>query len=357
MTGFFVERKVSQEEIEERKEWIQAKKSKSQSMKDRNYAIKQINFSEKLDGLYSVRFSPDGDLVATTFGSGCIHLRNGETGERRETIRCGLETSSPVTCCRFHPIYKDHLYASGSCGTIFHCRVNEIEFWRFSEELGNEINAIDISVSGEHIFSVGKNASLNEYDLETARVIRNFKKDPHDVVTDNVIKYHTSRIFAVKCHKTDANLVITGGWDNTLKIWDIRVSDGSIKSINGPHVCGDAIDLKDTKILSGSWVDKDSLQLWDMTSAKLIETITPTNRQPTAAGEFLYCAQFFDGDPYDNHAIIGGSGTGAVEIVNLKEKTIVASFNANKAVIALDSHKTRIVYGGMDHTINFAEYN
>ena len=28
------------------------------------------------------------------------------------------------------------------------------------------------------------------------------------------------------------------------QIWDIRVGNGSIKSIKGPHICGEAIDTR-----------------------------------------------------------------------------------------------------------------
>ena len=30
---------------------------------------------------------------------------------------------------------------------------------------------------------------------------------------------------------------------NYLQIWDLRVGKGSIRHFQGPHICGDAIDL------------------------------------------------------------------------------------------------------------------
>ena len=67
---------------------------------------------------------------------------------------------------------------------------------------------------------------------------------------------------------------------------------------------------------------RGSLQLWDMTSGKLIETIMPENRPTTLNGEFLYVVQYFDGDPYGDLVVVGGSGTGAVEVISLKEKRV-----------------------------------
>lgn len=74
--------------------------------------------------------------------------------------------------------------------------------------------------------------------------------------------------------------------------------------------------------MTGSWVVRESLQIWDLMSAKLIETIKPRNRPTTLEGEFLYTVQYFDGDPYGEHILAGGSGTGAVEVINIKEQKV-----------------------------------
>ncbi|XP_008211587.1 uncharacterized WD repeat-containing protein all2124-like [Nasonia vitripennis] len=358
LTGFLVDRKISEEEITNRYEWIKTKRLKSNdTVKDQNRVTRKVYFPDTLCGLYCARFSSDGETIATTYGSGCIQLRNGETGELRVTIRSSLETSLPVTCCRFHPIQKEILYAASACGSIFICKLDNIEFWKFVEELDNEINALDVNISGDFIASAGKDASLKVYDAETGKLLKNYQKDKADLITENAVRFHHMKIFSIKCHQTNKNVIVTGGWDDTLKIWDTRVGDGSIRSMHGPHICGDAIDLQDTNILTGSWTVKDSLQIWDFSSAKLIETVNPTNREASLSGEFLYSARYFDGDPYGDHVLVAGSGTGNVEVINLKEKSIVARFMANKAVVAIDSYKSSIVYGGMDPVISIADYN
>jgi WD40 repeat protein len=69
---------------------------------------------------------------------------------------------------------------------------------------------------------------------------------------------HTSRIFCVKFTQEDPNLVISGGWDNNVKVWDIR-EHRPIKNIYGPNVCGDSIDLHDGFLLTGSYKDHKQL--------------------------------------------------------------------------------------------------
>lgn len=47
-------------------------------------------------------------------------------------------------------------------------------------------------------------------------------------------------------------VLLTGGWDNTVQFWDMRVGH-SVKSIFGPHISGDSLDICGDEVLTGSW--------------------------------------------------------------------------------------------------------
>lgn len=60
-----------------------------------------------------------------------------------------------------------------------------------------------------------------------------------------------------------SNLFLSGGWDGTLLLWDIR-DYKPVNFIIGPYISGDSIDVLDNLILTGSFRDKLALELYDL---------------------------------------------------------------------------------------------
>ena len=76
---------------------------------------------------------------------------------------------------------------------------------------------------------------------------------------------HSNRIFAVKFDPNDSNIIASGGWDNTVQIYDIR-QQGPVGAFYGPHICGEAIDFRNdgNTLLTGSYRPENALELWDI---------------------------------------------------------------------------------------------
>ena len=81
---------------------------------------------------------------------------------------------------------------------------------------------------------------------------------PHSI--PNVTAGHSNRVFSLKFCPDDENLLVSGGWDNTVQVWDIRVGH-SVRSIFGPHVAGDSVDVTGQTVLTGSWRPEKCLQV------------------------------------------------------------------------------------------------
>ena len=102
---------------------------------------------------------------------------------------------------------------------------------------------------------------------------------------------HSNRIFAICFHPLEKDIILSGGWDKTIQIWDARISGnghGAVRSMFGAHLCGDALQVSPdgNYVISGSWRPDDALQVWDFRSGKLISSI-PFLRSNTEVKSYL----------------------------------------------------------------------
>lgn len=74
---------------------------------------------------------------------------------------------------------------------------------------------------------------------------------------------HQNRIFSLKCHPNDNNILVTAGWDRSIKIYDIR-DKAPIASIGGSAVSGDSLDIFDDMVVVGSYRNKDIMQMYSL---------------------------------------------------------------------------------------------
>ena len=161
---------------------------------------------------------------------------------------------------------------------------------------------------------------------------------------------HSNRVFSLKFCNFDDNFVVSGGWDNTVQIWDTRI-EMAVRSFYGPHVCGDALDVKDGKILTGSWRQDHQLQLWDFGTGKIIEEIK-WDSSSSKNDCMLYCAKFSN----DSSLIAaGGSGKNEAKIFDRKNNyaTVGTVAGLSRGVYSLDfnSDGSKFVVAGGDATI------
>ena len=115
---------------------------------------------------------------------------------------------------------------------------------------------------------------------------------------------HSNRIFSTK-FTNDPNILVSGGWDSTVYFWDIRLSK-SIGFVIGPNICSDSIDIQGDSMLTGSNNNKNVLQLWSVSTMKLIENI-PWSPEALTSEElgFLYTVNF---DRKGKYIVAGGAG-------------------------------------------------
>ena len=271
----------------------------------------------------------------------------------------------PVTCIRFNPGKENILLAASADGSLTHWNVSNAkdessssECIRTFREPSSSVYAIDYESDGRHYATGGRDHIIRFYDEETDQLVR---------ACSNIGAHgHSNRVFAVKYHTSEAHLLLSGGWDQTLQLWDDRIGS-SVKSIYGPHLCGDSLDLHSNgrDILTGSWREENALQRWDLSTGKLIDTIpwnssdkgsqsnsdssTSTSTSNSEPNCMLYAASY---SPDERFIAAGGAGNGVnqVKLFDARTGEPVERISFQHGVYALTFEKNgdRLAMGGVD---------
>lgn len=143
----------------------------------------------------------------------------------------------------------------------------------------------------------GKDGFLRLYDLHSTSLL-------HDL-SGRVSGPALTSTFSARFHPQDANIMVTGGWDRELRVWDVR-SGTETAIMSGPLVCGDSIDIDMHNVLVGAWMQNahTALQVYDLRHLKN-EPVCIDFGHPSSA--YLYAARFCG--TAKKSVAAGGSGT------------------------------------------------
>jgi COMPASS component SWD3 len=201
------------------------------------------------------------------------------------------KSTLPTTCVRFRPQKAASktryvLVSGGANGVLQHWHVTSQKCLSTIEEeddelvlnkdgntttkrhYRNQIFTMEYNHDGTRFATAGKDYKVRLYDEATKSHILSMSRG-----FGKMTPGHSNRVFSVKFHPTDENILLSAGWDNTVQIWDTRV-EGAVRNIFGPHICGDSMDIDcdGGTILTGSWRPEEQLQTWDYGTGSLIET-------------------------------------------------------------------------------------
>lgn len=255
--------------------------------------LQKPKFTPAVD-IYSIRFSPQGQELAIGCTDGSVRLYNPES---HKLVKCLNVTkdAAPTTCVRYRPLLPS---SSKKTGRVLLCSnaAGHIQYWHVPSgkkifqihEKDNKILALDYSRDAQYFASAGEDKTVRIYEETTKSLLLDLKMG----VGSNSSEGHSMRVMCVKFHPNDNNLLFSAGWDDIVRVWDVRAGK-TVRRIEGPHVCGDALDVAEDCVLTGSWRTTEGLQVWDLGSGKLIQDIDFHSKDnKKKEGDFLYAAQF-----------------------------------------------------------------
>lgn len=315
--------------------------------------VPHLDISDNPSEVFVSKFSPDGALLAAGCGDGAVRVFDAETGRLNYNLNIAAH-AMPTTALCFRPVTetsrtRNVLIAANADGSVQHWHITSGRCLHEINDPENPLFTVNYSANGKKFATAGKDFAVRVYDEATKTLVSKMEGGYHAIT-----KGHSNRVFSLKFDEKDDNILVSGGWDNTVQIWDLRV-ERSVRSFYGPHICGDAVDVYDGTILTGSYRNNNQLQTWDLGTGKLIKDIPwggSSNALSKGQSCQLYAASFSPGGE-----LIGAGGAGVNE-AKIFDRTCgdalvgtVAGLSRGVYSLDFNSDGSKFVVAGGDCTV------
>jgi COMPASS component SWD3 len=308
--------------------------------------VPKITISDNTSEVFCIKFAPEGNYLAAGCGDGAIRVFSTQNGSLAYNLQSGSNVALPTTALKFRPPdatnsrTKNVFLAANAAGAIQHWHMTSGKCLHSFADAENQVYCLDYNEDGSQFVCAGKDTVVRVYDEATKSIVQAMSANRFAGSRDTT--GHSNRIFSARYVPQDQNLLMTGGWDNTVMLWDVRVG-GSIRSFYGAHIAGDALDIYGNEVLTGSWRPDNQLELWDFGSGAKISTIPWDDSVFSNIGRpacMLYAAQFSKDGRY---IVAGGSGANEAKVFDHK---------ADNAIVGTVTGLTRGIF-----TVDFSPDN
>uniref|UniRef100_A0A7S3NKS8 Anaphase-promoting complex subunit 4 WD40 domain-containing protein n=1 Tax=Aureoumbra lagunensis TaxID=44058 RepID=A0A7S3NKS8_9STRA len=289
----------------------------------RHKLVPSMSISGLQAEVFSIRFSPCGKWLAAACGDGAVRVFATTSGALAQTLLTPqFSNGLPCTIARWRPVgnterTKNVLLTGNAHGALQHWHVTSGKCLNSYIDEENQIYALDYLPSGDRFAAAGKDPIIKIFDEDTRQLVSTLKggfgfglKGEHG---------HSNRIFSLKFDSSDPNILASAGWDNTIQIWDCR-QERSVRTIYGPHLCGDSLDISDDNILAGSWKPTEQLQIYSLSTGQLVRTIDWSSSYLSKQEPLMVYAAQYSKPTNSEFLAAGGSGANEARVFDINNK-------------------------------------
>ena len=288
-------------------------------------------------GIHSVKFNYNDQYVAAGYRDGYVRIFNMMTKKIVCELNCNEESENKtlVQVMKWRPKMEgrtNNILMSACRDTIYewHTPSRKIVYKKTFPD--NTIFSMDYSNDGNDYALGFKDFSIRVYDgVKKAEKLKLGGHNNHKVTG------HMSKIYAIKYHKDNPKILLSGGWDGNVLIWDLN-TESPINIINGPMISGEGLDMNCFgEILTASWRKDSPLQLWDYETLQLKNDIEWNfkEKEDVKASTQLYCCKF--SNDFGKYIFAGGSQVNAVKVFDWNGRGLATIDQLSHAPVALDS--------------------
>ena len=130
-----------------------------------------------------------------------------------------------------------------------------------------QFHCLDFSPNANSFAVGGKDWSIKIFDEATKDISLTLQPGKYETMG------HQNRVYSVKYLPNDENMLVSGGWDHTVLLWDLRT--GLVeRSWLGPKIWGDTLDVTEDLLLAGSHMPKNQLSIYSLSMGTIMKEIS-----------------------------------------------------------------------------------